>query len=101
VAYVIMNSPTIEAGFRKAGRYLSVHTQAAKVSFGVDGRFAYARHVLVDPAIEAPRQHNEYSMVVALNMVRLMAGSGWVPLETHFAHPDPGQYSEQARVFGA
>ena len=101
IAYVIMNSPTIEAGFRNAGRYLSVHNQAAKVSFSVDGRFAYARHLLVDPAIEAPRQHNEYSMAVALNMIRLMAGSGWAPLETHFAHPDPGQHSEQARVFGA
>jgi AraC-like DNA-binding protein len=101
VAYVMINSPTIQAGFQNAGRYLSVHNQAAKVSFGVDGRFAYARHVLVDPAIEAPRQHNEYSMAVALSMVRLMAGSRWAPLETHFAHPDPGQHSEQARVFGA
>ena len=101
VAYVMINSPTIEAGFQNVGRYLSVHNQAAKVSFGVDGRFAYARHVLVDPGIEAPRQHNEYSMAMALNMVRLMAGSSWAPLETHFAHLDPGQHSEQARVFGA
>jgi AraC-like DNA-binding protein len=100
VAYVMINSPTIEACFQNAGRYLSVHNQAAQVSFGVDGRFAYARHILVDPAIEAPRHHNEYSMAVALNMIRLMAGSGWVPLETHFAHPDPGRHSEQARVFG-
>jgi len=101
LAYVMMNSPTIEAGFQNAGRYLSVHNQAAKVSFGVEGRFAYARHLLVDPAIEAPRQHNEYSLAVALNMVRLMAGSSWSPLEAHFAHPDPGQHSEQTRIFGA
>ena len=97
----MVNSPTIEAGFRNAGRYLSVHNQAAKVSFNIEGRFAYVGHLLSDPAIEAPRQHNEYSMAVALNMVRLMAGSSWAPLETHFAHLDPGQHSEQARVFGA
>ena len=101
LAYVMMNSPTIEAGFQNAGRYLSVHNQAATVSFGVEGRFAYARHVLVDPAMGDARQHNEYSMAVALNMVRLMAGSSWGPLEAHFAHPDPGQQTEQARVFGA
>jgi AraC-like DNA-binding protein len=101
VAYVMMNSPTIKAGFQNAGRYLSVHNQAAKVAFGVDGRFAFARHVLADPAIDAPRQHNEYSMAVAVNMIRLMAGSGWAPLEARFAHPAPGQHSEHDRIFGA
>jgi AraC-like DNA-binding protein len=101
LAYVLVNSPTIEAGFQNAGRYLSVHNQAAKVSFDVDGRFAYARHVLDDPSIEAPRHHNEYSLAVALNLIRLMAGSDWAPLEAHFAHPDPGRHSEPLRVFGA
>ena len=46
LAYVLINSPTMEAGFQNAGRYLSVHNQAAKVSIDVEGRFAYARHVL-------------------------------------------------------
>jgi AraC-like DNA-binding protein len=101
LAYVLINSPTIETGLQNAARYLRVHNQAAKVSFGVDGRFAYARHVLADPAIEAPRQHNEYSMAVALNMIRLMAGSGWAPVEAQFAHPAPAQHSEHVRVFGA
>jgi AraC-like DNA-binding protein len=101
LAYVMMNSPTMGVGFQNAGRYLSVHNQAAKVSFDVDGRFAYARHVLADPAIEAPRQHNEYSLAVALNLIRLMAGSAWAPLEAHFAHAAPRQHSEHARVFGA
>jgi AraC-like DNA-binding protein len=101
VAYVMMNSPTIEAGFQNAGRYLSVHNQAAKVAFGVDGRLAFARHVLSDPAIEAPRHHNEYSLAVALSVMRVMAGSGWAPLEARFAHPGPKDDAEHVRVFGA
>jgi AraC-like DNA-binding protein len=101
VTYVMLNSPTMAAGLQNMGRYLRVHNEGVKVSFDVEGRFAYARHLLVDPEIEAPRQHNEYSMAMGLNLIRLMGGSHWVPLEVLFAHEAPGQVSEHARIFGA
>jgi AraC-like DNA-binding protein len=34
-------------------------------------------------------------------MIRLMAGSGWAPVEVEFEHPAPAQAAEHARVFGA
>lgn len=101
VTYVMLNSPTIVDGFQNAARYLRVHNEAAKVSFDIEGRLAYARHALADPAIEAPRQHNEYSLALGLSLIRLMAGSRWAPVEVHFAHPAPRQDSEHARLFGA
>ena len=56
VAYVMINSPTIEAGFQNVGRYLSVHNQAAEVSFGVDLKAAENGHVHM-PATDQPERH--------------------------------------------
>lgn len=58
-AYVVLNSPTIAVGFQNIGRYLRVFNEAATVSLVIEGRFVYARHVLSDLSIEAPRPHNE------------------------------------------
>jgi AraC-like DNA-binding protein len=101
LAYVVLNSPTVTVAFENAGRYLRVHNQAVTMSFAVEGERAYLRHVLPGLETEAPRQHNEYSAAVALNTIRLMAGSQWAPLEVHFAHAAPGRTSEHLRVFGA
>ena len=68
------------------------------MTFAVEGDRAYVRHHLADLAIEVPRQHNEYSLAVGLNTMRLMAGSRWAPEEVQFAHPEPRDTSEQTRV---
>ena len=101
LTYVVLNSPTIAAGFKNAGRYLRVHNEAASVSFTVEGRWAYARHLLIGLTVESPRQHNEYSLAVALGLIRLMAGSQWAPVEVQFAHKSPHETSEHVRVFRA
>lgn len=101
VTYVVLNSPTIGAGIENVARYLRVHNEAATVSFAIEGRWAYARHVLSDLTIESPRQHDEYSMAVGLNLTRMMVGSQWAPVEVQFAHKAPFQTSEHFRVFGA
>jgi AraC-like DNA-binding protein len=101
LTYVVLNSPTIEAGLKNVGRYLGVHNEAAAVSLSVEGRWAYARHLLSNLAAEASRQHNEYSMAVGLSLIRLMAGSQWAPAEVQFAHRTPGATSEHTRVFAA
>src|SRR5262245_62680676 len=101
LTYVVLNSPTIGAGIENVARYLRVHNEAATVSLTIEGRWAYARHVLSDLTIESPRQHDEYSMAVGLNLTRMMVGSQWAPVEVQFAHKAPPQTSEHFRVFGA
>ncbi len=101
LAYVLLNSPTIKVGFENVGRYLKVHNEAARVSVAVEGERVYLRYRLVDTPIEAARQHNEYGVALALNAIRMMMGSQWVPLEVQFAHEAPDQISEHLRVFGA
>jgi len=51
--------------------------------------------------VDSRRQHEEYSMAVALGTIRLMAGSTWSPVEVQFQHPAPADVSELLRVFGA
>lgn len=101
VTYVVLNSPTFAAGIENVARYLHAHNEAARVTFAVEGDRAYVRHELADLSIEVPRQHNEYSLVVGLNTVRLMAGSRWAPAEVQFSHPAPVDSSEHVRVFRA
>ena len=101
LVYVVLNSPTVAAGFETAARYLHVHNQAATASFSIEGDRVYLRYLLVDPEIESPRQQNEYGMAVVLSTLRLMVGSDWVPQEVHFVHEAGPQIAEHLRVFGA
>jgi len=101
LVYVFLNSPTIVAGIANVDRYLHVFNQAAKWFLTVQGNWSYWRFLLTDLGIEAPRQHNECSMAVALNTLRIMVGSQWAPQEVQFAHEAPHQISEHHRVFGS
>ncbi len=99
--YVVLNSPTIAAGFDNGTRYQKIHNEAGKLSLAVEGERAYLRHRLVEVGVETTRQFNECSMAVILNTLRLMAGSHWGPQEVQFAHGMPKHTSEHVRVFGA
>ncbi len=101
LAYVVLNSPTLAVGLDNVARYLSVHNEAAEVSFAVEGKWAYIRHSLAGLTAESAHQHNEYSLMVGLSTIRLMAGSQWAPVEVQFAHQAPRQTSEHVRLFGA
>lgn len=101
LTYVVLNSPTIAAADEHVARYLKLYNQAAKVFFTVEEQRAYLQYVLIDLGIAAPRQQNEYSMVIRLNTIRMMVGSQWAPLEVRFAHEAPKQISEHLRIFGA
>jgi AraC-like DNA-binding protein len=100
VTYVVLNSPTVAAAFDNAARYLHLHNEAVKIFRTTEGSRIYFRHVLPDLGLKSIRQQNEYSMAVALNVLRIMAGSTWVPLEVQFAHEAPRETSEHTRIFG-
>ena len=101
LTYVVLNSPTFRAGIDNIARYLRVHNGAARVSVALDRQWAHIQHVLTDLPDESARQHYEYSLVVGLGTMRLMAGSQWTPSEVHFPHQSPGDTSEHTRIFGA
>jgi len=101
LAYVVLNSPTFAVGFQNIARYLRIHNQGTEVSFAAEGPRAYVRFRLVEPGVDDPRQHDEFTAAVGLNMMRLMAGSRWAPAEVQFAHHAPRDTSEHVRLFAA
>ena len=101
LAYIVLNSPTMATAFENAVRYLKVHNEEGRITFTYDASHGYLRHSLVGLAVDDLRQHTEYSTVVALNTLRLMAGSRWCPQEVQFAHQAPAHTAEHVRVFGA
>jgi AraC-like DNA-binding protein len=101
LAYVVLNSPTLAAAIENAERYLHIHNQAANPFFTVEGQRARFGFVLTGLETETLRQHNEYSLAVAVNTLRLMVGSNWVPSEVQFAHEAPVNTDDHLRVFHA
>ena len=101
LAYVVLNSPTVEVADQHVARYLKLFNQAAEVSSIVEADRAYLRYVFCNLESEPHRQHNEYGMVVRLNTMRMLVGSQWTPLEVQFAHPAPPGVAEHERIFGA
>jgi AraC-like DNA-binding protein len=101
LVYVALNSPTMAAAFDNIARYLRVHNEAGEISFAIEGQWAYLRFFLRDVLVESVRQQTEYGMAVALNTLRLMAGTLWAPVEVQFAHPAPPTTLEHVRVFRA
>jgi AraC-like DNA-binding protein len=100
LTYVALNSPTIGTAFDNLGRYIGLHNEAATVSLTADGGVVYAQYELADLGVDL-RQHNEYALAVGLNLMRLMAGSDWSPVEVQFAHKAPPETAEHLRIFGA
>jgi hypothetical protein len=101
LTYVILHSPTVGVALANAGRYLRVHNTGATVSYLRQPPVALLQHHLVGVPVELRRQHAEYSLAVALQTVRLMAGSAWSPQEVQFEHKQPADTSPHVKVFGA
>ena len=90
LAYVVLHSPTFAAGIQNIARYHRLFNQASRVWIDHESKWAFIRHRLVEPSSGAARQHNEYSLAIGLNMIRMMAGREWAPAEVQFSHDAPG-----------
>ena len=101
LAYAVLNSPTVGEADAQVARYIKLYNQAGQASVIIEGQRAYMRYVLTGLDIPTARQQNEYGMAVLLNMIRMMVGSQWAPLEVQFAHEKPANTSEHERVFCA
>jgi AraC-like DNA-binding protein len=101
LAYGVLNSPTLAAGFEIAARYIHLHNEAAQVSFREEKNCSYLCYGVKPLDLDEPRQFIEYGMAAALNTLRFMVGSHWSPREVHFAHEEPPTNSYHLQLFGA
>jgi AraC-like DNA-binding protein len=101
LVYVVLNSPTMAAAVENAARYMRLYNEAAKIDSSIEDSLFHIRVRLVRLRLRAPRQLHEYSMALALNTIRMLAGTRWNPREVQFAHEAPRDSSEHVRVFHA
>ena len=100
LTYVVLNSPTVGTAMQDAIRYVRIHNRGATVWLSVEGQRGHFRYTLGGSEIDSRDHHNEFSMVVALKVLRVIAGPQWIPHEVQFAHPAPEETSEHVRIFG-
>jgi AraC-like DNA-binding protein len=101
LTYVVLNSPTVGAAMQDAIRYVRIHNRGATMWLAAEGQRAYLRYTLGgSEEIHSRHHHNEFSMAVAMKVLRVIAGPQWIPHEVQFAHRAPNETSEHVRVFG-
>jgi AraC-like DNA-binding protein len=100
LTYVVLNSPTVGAAMQDAIRYVRIHNRGATVWLTKEGRYGHLRYTLGGSEVDSRHHHNEFSMTVALKVLRAIAGPQWIPHEVQFAHRAPDETSEHRRVFG-
>jgi AraC-like DNA-binding protein len=100
LTYVVLNSPTVGAAMQDAVRYMRIHNRGATVWLAAEGRHGHLRYTLDGSDVASRRHHSEFSMTVALQVLRVIAGAHWTPHEVQFAHDAPEDTSEHVRVFG-
>jgi AraC-like DNA-binding protein len=100
LAYLVFNSPNVTSAMQNIERYLRIHNSAARVAFTIEGERGYLRYITTAEETTCPtRQHNEYSMALAMKTLRLLTGTRFLPVTVQFAHPAPASTAEHRRAF--
>jgi AraC-like DNA-binding protein len=98
--YALLSSPTLREAYRRGCRYQRLIHEATNLEFDEGPEEGVLHHSL--PGGRAvPRQPAEFLASVWVRFGRLVVGNDWNPTLVCFAHPEPEDTSEHARVFGA
>ena len=92
LTYVVLNSPTVGAAMQDA-HPLRSHSQSRRD--GVVERGWVSADISATRSADRRSSHavitTEFSMTVALKVLRVIAGPQWIPHEVQFAHRAPGR----------
>lgn len=99
-AYALLASASLREAYRRACRYQRLIHEATDLSL-VEGKGeAVLRHALPGGR-SAPRQPAEFLATLWVRVGRMVSGVDWNPNLVCFAHEEPHDTSEHARVFRA
>lgn len=103
LGYVTINSRTFGGALGCLIRYQQIRTNAVEFSLEVDGADAHlAYHYrTAELAPRERRQESEEMLSTVMRVGRELTGVDWAPREVHFAHAEPAEVSEHARIFRA
>jgi AraC-like DNA-binding protein len=99
VALVVREQATVGAALEALGRYIHIHNESVRLRIERDGDIVAIMPVLLlgDPV--PVRQSVELLVGVAYRILGALLGSGWRPLDVHFAHPAPRNRATYRRFF--
>ena len=99
VALVVREQATVGAALEALGRYIHIHNESVRLRIERHGDIVAIMPVLMLGGPVPARQSVELVVGVAYRILGALLGSGWRPLDVHFAHPAPRNRETYRRFF--
>ncbi len=99
-AYAALSSSTLRKAYRRASRYQRLIHEATDLAFEESVNEGVLRHALPDGRA-VPCHPAEFLATLWVRVGRLVTGEDWNPSLVCFAHQEPKDVREHARVFRA
>ncbi|NPT41650.1 helix-turn-helix domain-containing protein [Paraburkholderia sp. 1N] len=96
---VFLSSPTLNAAMIKFTLALASWQNTTTCQLLRDGEWPVWTYQIANPQIWPRQQDAEYSLSTMCNMVRIVRGAAWNPVEVHFEHAAPADLKPYARIF--
>jgi AraC-like DNA-binding protein len=99
VALVAREQPTVGAALEALGRYIHIHNESVRLRIERHADLAVIAPLLLLGRPVPARQSAELLVGVTYRILSAFLGSGWRPLDVHFAHPAPRSRETYRRFF--
>jgi AraC-like DNA-binding protein len=99
VALVAREQPTVGAALEALGRYIHIHNESVRLRIERHSDAVVIAPMLLLGRPVPARQSAELLVGVAYRILSAFLGSGWRPLDVHFAHPAPRNRATYRRFF--
>jgi AraC-like DNA-binding protein len=96
---VFMSSATLGMAIRKFTDALASWQSGTAVDLVRDNEWPMWSYRIASEQIWPRRQDAEYSVSAMCNMIRLVRGASWMPVEVHFEHAAPADLKPYMRIF--
>jgi AraC-like DNA-binding protein len=96
VGLVVRYSPDVGTALRQLGHYLHLYHGGQITAVVDEGKLATLSYAFYEPHVEAIDQIEDGALAIMCNMLRVLCGPDWQPIEVRFAHRAP----ENTRPFG-
>jgi AraC-like DNA-binding protein len=99
VALVVREQATVGAAVEALSRYIHIHNESIRLRIERESDTVVIAPVLILGRPEPARQSAELLVGVAYRILSAFLGSGWRPLDVHFAYPAPRNRDIYRRFF--
>lgn len=99
IAFVARDQPTVGAALEALGHYIHIHNESLRLRIERHGDLVIVAPVLLLGRPVPARQSAELAVGVTYRILAALLGSGWRPLDVHFAYPAPRNRETYRRFF--